>query len=130
MGPGIWLELYNNELYNVVTNVPGKINELPLEGVSEEVYESHDKAVGRLTVIGGLGKIKVTVNIKGYVPGMARGDDLVVCVDPGHEGKLIKSTQANASGTYEIVAECLEIDNVDEVLTFLLTASSRYITIP
>jgi len=124
--PSIWLELVNGQLQNVTTGVPGRIHKFPFSGVSINEYESHDSRVGRITTIETDGA-RVRVNIKGYVPGMVVGDDLVVSVEPGQEGKLKKASSA-APGTYEIVARCDSIDNVNQILTWVLS-SPKYITV-
>jgi hypothetical protein len=93
-----------------------------------ELYESNDAKVGAITTLEKPGTV-IRVNLKGYVPGMAKGNMLVVCVDAGREGKLIKSTQPATAGTYEVVARCREIDNVNEILTFVIV-SPKYVTVP
>jgi hypothetical protein len=124
---GIWLELVVGELYNVTTNTPGSVHKFPFFGVSGNIYESHDKrAVGRITTLETDGA-RIRVSLKGYVPGIQRGDDLIVSVSSGNEGKLTRLASA-AAGTYEVVAKCESIDNVDEIMTFTLS-SPRYETV-
>jgi len=125
-GPAIWLELVNGVLQNVTLNTPGKINKFPFSGAFVNEYETQDKKVGRATTLETIGT-RVRVNIKGYVPGMVAGDELVVCVEAGKLGKLIKAAQA-APGTYEIVARCETIDDVNQLLTWTL-ASPKFIVV-
>lgn len=123
---GLWVELTDGKLQDITTNTPGSMNKFPFDPGSNNIYESHDKIIGRFTTIETEG-VRIQVNIKGYVPGMTKGDDLVVSVEAGQEGKLKKAANA-APGTYEVVARCEEIDNVNEIMTWSL-CSPRYVTI-
>jgi hypothetical protein len=129
--PGIWGELNpDGSLKNVVTDEPAKINKLVVNSASENVYESNDVEVGRVTTIEDFG-VRCLVDGEGFTgtpnSTINVGDLLAVSNIEGFEGKLF-STDENPNtetGDYEVVARVEETDAVAGTIVYK-TISPQY----
>jgi hypothetical protein len=107
--PGAWAQVQaDGSLLNVATGVNGKLNKLVIGSASNNIYESHDVEVGRITTMESHG-VRVKCDSNGYTGTPTQGDMLVVCSETGKEGKLISVEEA-ANGTYEIVGRAEEVN--------------------
>jgi len=125
--PGIWGELNpDGSLKNVVTDTPAKINKLVVNSASENVYESNDVEVGRVTTIEDFG-VRALVDGEGFTGEPAVGDLLAVSNITGFEGKLFSTTENPNTevGDYEVVARVEETDAVAGTIVFK-TISPQY----
>lgn len=130
--PGIWGELQvDGSLKNVVTATPAKINKLVVNSASENVYESNDVEVGRVTTIEDFG-VRCLVDGEGFTGDPAVGDLLAVSNIAGYEGKLF-STDENPNtetGDYEVVARVEETDAVAGTIVYKTISPQYPVSLP
>jgi hypothetical protein len=114
--PGVWAQVTaDGSLLNVVTATPGLVNKLVIGNASNNMYESHDVEVGRITTLESIGaRCKVDSDgVHGTISAIQLGDLLYVSAGSGHEGKLA-SVRVNPdtlhAGVYEVVGRVEQID--------------------
>lgn len=111
--PGLWAEVQaDGSLANITTDTPGVITKLVIGNASDNIYESHDVSVGRITTVESIG-IRAKVDTEGFDGStIAQGDLLVVSDKAGAEGKLVSIIEKpnTEAGNYEIVARAEEVD--------------------
>lgn len=116
--PGIWGQVQSDgSLINVLNTVKAKVNKLVIGSASDNVYESHDVEVGRITTLESIG-CRVKVTSTGYAGVIAQGDFLIVSSDTASLGKLITVATAVSKGDYEVVARAEEVNSVSGYVIF------------
>jgi len=107
--PGIWAGVADDgSLVNIATGTPVPINKLVVGNRSDNIYESHDTSIGRITTMETIG-IRVKVDSEGYDGTVNKGDLLVPSAADGTEGKLVSTAETTETGDFEIVARCEEV---------------------
>jgi len=127
--PGIWAEVQaDGSLANVTTGTPQPINKLVIGNASDNIYESHDVSVGRITTVESYG-VRVKVDGEGFDGTIVVGELLIVSNADGTEGKLVGVTnETEADGVYEQVAR-VEESNETEGWIIYRTVSPTMLTI-
>ena len=126
--PGIWAQVQTDgSLLDVTAGSNALVNKLVMGSATNNVYESNDIEVGRVTTMESLG-VRVKVDTNGYAGTVAFGDLLVVSSEAASLGKLIHLATAS-SGTYEYVARCEESNSVAGYIVFR-TISPALVTKP
>lgn len=128
--PGLWADLQTDgTLENMTTSTPSVNCKMVITSASDNVYESHDVEVGRISTLETPEGIRCRVDEEGYVDSVnvAIGGDLMVSVDAGNEGKLAVLADITQTGDYAIVARVEEFDATNNILTFV-TVSPRTVT--
>lgn len=117
--PGIWAELdTDGSIKNVTTVTPGLMNKLVISNASDNIYESHDISVGRVTTVESHG-VRCKVDSEGYSGTIVAGENLIVSTASGTEGKLVGVTnEAEAAGDYEVVARVEESNATEGWIIF------------
>jgi len=107
--PGVWGEVQGDgSLANVQTTTPTQLNKLVITSASDNIYESHDVEVGRISTIEDHG-IRCKVDSVGYHGTISQGDDLYVSSETGNEGKLTNAAGVVTTGDHELVAIAEEV---------------------
>jgi len=125
--PGIWGELQpDGSLKNIVTDTPAKINKLVVNSASENIYESNDVEVGRVTTIEDFG-VRCLVDGEGFTGDPAVGDLLAVSTVATFEGKLFSTTENpnDEDNDFEVVARVEEVDAIAGTIVYK-TISPQY----
>lgn len=117
--PGLWAAMdATGGIENVTTDTPAVLNKLVIGNASSNIYESHDVSIGRITTVESPG-VRCEVDSEGYSGTIVQGERLIVSTTDGTEGKLVGVTnEAEAAGSYEVVAVCEKIDATAGILTF------------
>jgi len=112
--PGIWAEVQTDgSLANVTTTEAQLINKLVIGNASDNIYESHDVSVGRITTVESFG-VRVKVDSEGFDGTIVVGELLIVSNTSGIEGKLVGVTnETEADGDYEQVARVEESNETE-----------------
>ena len=123
--PGIWASLQaDGSLINTVTSTPSKINKLVIGSASNNMYESNDVEVGRIATLESFGA-RCKVDSTSFAGVINQGDLLVVSCDSGTEGKLVAFATVTATGVYEHVARC---EQIDTTYLYFKTISPSFVT--
>lgn len=123
--PGIWAEVQaDGSLDNVTatTIVGAGLAKMVITSASDNIYESHDVEVGRISTLETPVGVRFTVDGEGYAGTIAAGDLLSVIVDAGDDiGKLSNLAGLTETGTYPVVAICQSIDSAAGTITCVMT---------
>lgn len=119
--PGIWAEVKaDGTLDNITTDTPGVVTKLVMNSASDNIYESHDVEVGRITTVEDIG-FRYQVDGEGYVGTAAFGELYAVSDKATAEGKLfdVAEKPTSEAGDYEIVARCEEVSGANRIFRTL-----------
>jgi len=116
--PGLWAEVQSDSsLANITTDTPGVLNKMVMTSASDNIYESHDVEVGRITTLESVGA-RVKVDSEGYDGTVSQGSLMVVATATGKEGKLVDVNETAETGNYEQVARCEEVNATEGWIIF------------
>jgi hypothetical protein len=118
--PGIWARVQaDGSIAADADSEDGGIHKLVLTSASDNIYESHDVEVGRITTLETIGT-RVKVDTEGYAGSKSLGDFLMVSTEADTKGKLVSTVgdeEAGETGAREIVARVEQV-NTDGTIIY------------
>jgi hypothetical protein len=115
--PGVWGRIRSDGSIELVpAGSEPSVPKLIINSASQNIYESQDVEVGRITTLESPG-IRCKVSDVGFTGSISQSDDLVVSSVHPNEGKLIKLPTAG-NGTYVIVARAEQVNGSEQWLIF------------
>lgn len=116
--PGIWAEVEAaGSIANVTTSTPAAVNKLVIGNRSDNIYESHDTSIGRITTMETLG-VRIKVDEEGYDGTINLGAVLMVSAASGTEGKLVDVGETSETGNFEHVARAEEVNDTEGYIVY------------
>jgi len=125
--PGVWAEVQSDgSLANITESSPTQLNKMVITSASDNIYESHDVEVGRISTVEDHG-IRCKVDSVGFHGTISQGDDLYVSSEVGEAGKLTNAAGITETGDHELVAKA-EVVGTDYII--FRTLSPTIVTDP
>ena len=117
--PGIWAKVNADGSLSNVDGTPADINKLVISSSSDNIYESHDVEVGRISAMESIG-VRCKVDGDGFAGTINQGNLLMVSSDTGGgtEGKLVDVGETAETGTFEQVARAEEVNATSGYIVF------------
>lgn len=123
--PGLWAKVEDDGSIVNADGTPGEINKMVITSRTDNIYESHDTEVGRISTMESIGA-RCKVDAEGYAGTINQGDLLMVSSDTGSgtEGKLVSVAETAETGTFEQVARAEEVNDAEGYIVFRTISSS------